>query len=287
MDGDRDPRLPPPLSFTRSAPSKPAYQISNDISQKADGRRHPRVISLSAYCIRALSSVEIHNLPDLESFWTRHSYNSTSMKKAVIDLLPFIPRSLLGIPERKKSQRPGGTLDSTENMSVEPYIGTIHPQLWGLLNALIIPSTLPPILRYFSLSLVDEHVPFLQISPILSTPTLSLLTHVSFSATETRSQITDDSLLQLRTLACLTVLNLAATPINSRGILRLLGSMRAMLPSKASPWRLRVLDLRRTFVDDDILFGNNSGPGLNALPMLCAIGKFGILGFSAWSLTLS
>ena len=278
MDGDRDPRLPPPLSFTRSASSsKPAYQISDGVSQKVDGRRHPRVISLSAYCIRALSLVEIHNLPDLESFWTRRSYDSTSMKKAVIDLLPFIPRPLLGIPENKKLQKeslPGSTLNATEDISVEPYIGTIHPQLWGLLNALIIPSTLPPILRYFSLSLVDEHVPSLQISPILSTPTLSLLTYVSFSSMESRSQITDDSLLQLRTLACLTVLGLAATPITSRGILRLLGSMRAMLPSKASPWRLRVLDLRRTFVDDDILFGNSSGPGLNALPMLCAIGKF-------------
>lgn len=292
MEGDRDPKLPPPISFTQSAfSSKPGYETSNSTTQKADGRRHPRVMSLSACCIKALSLIEIHNLPDLETCWTRRSYDSATMKKAVLDLLPFIPKPLLGIPERKKLEKKApkksvacSTLDTSEDTSTGHYIGMIHPQLWGLLNALIIPSTLPPILRHLSLPLIDEHVPSLQTSRILCTPTLSLLTHVSFSSTESRSKITDDSLLQLRTLSCLTVLNLAGTPVKSSGILRLLASMRAMLPSKASPWRLRVLDLRRTFVDDEVLMGNKTGLSLKVFPLLCVIGesKFKLCGMQTY-----
>ena len=277
MDDGRNIKLPPPLSFSRSGFSRNSSYLDGptNVTKAVQSKRNSQVMSLCAYCIKVLSLEEVHNLPDLESCWTQRSYESATMKRAVAELLPFLPPPLLTGKKQHKSRREPFRYkpDANDSVSVGSYIGKVHPQLWGLLNALIIPSTLPPILRHFSLPITDEHVPSLQASPILSTPTLSLLTHVSFSSTESRIQITDSSLIQLRNLSCLTVLDLAATPVTSSGVLRLIASMRALLPSKASPWRLRVLDLRRTFVDDEILLGDYRGLSLMAFPLLFAIGN--------------
>jgi hypothetical protein len=219
------------------------------------------VLSLSAYCINALYPL-LHQITDLESCWTRRSYDSPRIVETVVDLLPHIPAHYLRPPFKRASEEYEGHW----------YRYTIHPQLWGLLNALIIPSTLPPVLRALSVAISDPSLPSLHHANILSTPTLSLLTSLSLESTESRLLVTDDSILQLRTLACLMVLNLASTPITSKGILRLMLSITLSNNPNSCPWRLRVLDLRNTFVDDLILEPGKGKHGITSLPLLCAVG---------------
>lgn len=58
----------------------------------------------------------------------------------------------------------------------DEFRGTIDPYLWGLVNSLIIPSTLPSEIRRLGLNITDPAVPALQYASVLNTKTLSLLT---------------------------------------------------------------------------------------------------------------
>ncbi|KAG8846220.1 hypothetical protein FRB91_001060, partial [Serendipita sp. 411] len=187
------------------------------------------------------------------------------MKEAIVDLFPHIPLQLL-----ESDEQPHGPITSeSEKEKIPKEVYSAHPQVWGLIQAFIIPSTLPFVLRQLEIPLTDAIVPSLQHSSILSTDTLQLLTCVSLETPEERLRVTDDTLLQFRTLPCLTVLNLAGTPVTSRGIRRLIVSMRSMENTYSNcPWKLRVLDLRRTFVDDTVLEETNS---LSVLPLLCVL----------------
>ncbi|PVF97047.1 hypothetical protein CPB86DRAFT_815896 [Serendipita vermifera] len=259
MSSENVRELPPAIRFSKSAkPSTAPYLASGKRSLVPT--KQTEVLSLSAYCINALYP-RLHQISDLESCWTRRSYDSPRIVEMVVDLLPQIPARYL---------RPPFKSDSNEFEYYEcQYM--IHPQLWGLLNALIIPSTLPLVLRTISVAITDGLIPSLHHAPVLATPSLSLLTALSLESVESRLLVTDDSIIQLRNLACLTVLNLASTPITSRGILRLVLSITSSDNPDTCPWRLRVLDLRNTFVGDMILEPGKGRHGITSLPLLCAI----------------
>lgn len=247
-------------SFRESAhkSGKPEY-----IRERPDEMEH-QTYTLAAYCIKSLYS-QLHRMSDLERCWaTRHFED---MKAVVCELLPHIPSHLLC-----NSNESNSTQSTKENVLAE-YRRTIHPQLWALLNVLVTPSTLPPLLRHLSLPLSDPLLPSLQMAAVLSTATLSLLTSLSLDATESRLKITDEAMIQIRTLKCLTVLNLAATPVTSRGIRLLMPRKLHREPSTMYPDRLRVLDLRRTFVDDELLHSERHGQDVTAFPFLCALGE--------------
>jgi hypothetical protein len=239
----------------------PAYLRKHQENQK----RPVRVKSLAAYCIHSLYP-SVHRISELEKCWTPRAYGD--MRTVVLDLLPHVPKDLLlGISDEAESL---GALDAE---MVEAARNTIQPQLWALLNALILPSTFPEVLRHMNLALSDPLLPSLQMTTILSTKTISLLTCLSLESTESRLKITDEAMVQLRTLSCLTILGLAATPITSRA-LRLLMPRRLLAdPTAICPRRLRILDLRRTFVDDELLHSKESGQDVTIFPLLCAIGE--------------
>jgi hypothetical protein len=264
--------LPPPIKISASVQPNdlqgrlslagtPAYLQGHQENQK----RPSCVKSLVAYCVQSLYP-HVHRISELEGCWTPRVYGS--MRTVVVDLLPHIPKDLLlDISDKAESS------EAFDAETVEAARNTIQPQLWALLNALILPSTFPEVLRRMNLALSDPLIPSLQMTTILSTKTISLLTCLSLESTESRLKITDEAMVQLRTLSCLTILSLAATPVTSRA-LRLLMPRRLLTDSAAiCPRRLRILDLRRTFVDDELLQSKEHGQDVTIFPLLCAIGE--------------
>lgn len=270
--------LPPPISLSSSfrrsyvpylSVSKGtaiSASSSRDESDERVNQERPVVLSLLAYCINALYP-RIHQISDLETCWTRRPFQD--MKTVVHELLPQMPLSVLD----------GNTEPQfTKGPSLGALRATIHPQLWALINAMSIPSTLPPLLRRLALPLSDPMLPSIQMSPFLCTDTFCLLTSLSLESPEHRLKITDDTIVQIRTLKCLSILCLAGTPISSKGIARLLAPMRSKESSTICLDRIRILDLRRTFVDDTVITTNKNGVDLTILPFLCTLGRFNSLG---------
>jgi hypothetical protein len=233
----------------------------------------------------------LNDIIGLERSWTRRSYESPRIQEVIVELFPAIPRDLLESPRDQKttaSEPDRKTIPNMvalapnsvtkaknqkrENKDVEfdALTPDIHPQLWALINALVIPSTLPPSLRSLTLALSDSLIPSIQFAPCLSSQTLTLLTCLSLNSPALRQQITDDTLIHLRPLICLTLLDLARTPITSKAFRRLALSMRSSQGAVVGPRKLRVLYLNGTFVNDDLLDEN----GIDTFPLLFAVGVF-------------
>lgn len=260
--------LPPPLKIPLSTTGDGSLRlavpptIEQLRARTRDKGSNNMVPSLLTLCVLRLGA-HLHRISDLERCWTRRSYHSPVMKILVSDLFPHIPSEEFNVAKPEISASFG------EAEVEDEFRGTIDPYLWGLVNSLIIPSTLPSEIRRLGLNITDPAVPALQYASVLNTKTLSLLTCLSFDSPEIRLRISDDSLIQLRSLPCLTLLNLASTPITSRGIQRLIVAMKARGDVTFGPWKLRVLDLHGTFVDDNLFDELNTN--LSIFPLLFAL----------------
>lgn len=263
--------LPPPLKIyvptikdngARRLAARPTFEQLQ--ARARDRGKQIMVPSLLTLCVLRLS-LHLHRISDLEQCWTRRSYQTQAMKILISELFPHLSLEEYDGAENEKSQI------SNEEIGSE-LRGKIDPYLWGLINALILPSTLPSAIRCLGLNIADPAIPALQYASVLNTKTISLLTCLSFDSQEIRLQISDDSLIQLRSLPCLTLLSLASTPITSRGIQRLIVSMKSKRDTNFGPWKLRVLDLYGTFVDDSIF--DMSETNLGIFPLLFAIGAY-------------
>lgn len=138
----------------------------------------------------------------------------------------------------------------------------VDPRLWASLIQLF--THLPPAFRSYSLPLSDMYLPLLQI--VKSSVDFTLITILDLSC---ETNLTDDTIGQLKPLTNICVLDISSTKVSTWGIKQL--SM-CLTRDEASgvrfgPWNIRILsmkDCRR--IRDDVK------PILQKFPLLAVIG---------------
>jgi len=216
------------------------------------------VPSLMVLCIRRLVPL-VHELDKstLQDTWTPRRYET--MKEVVHDLLPSI---LFHEP--------------VDSHAVDSALLRVHPNRWLLLHLLVIPSSLPRALKRYRLPLSDAFLPSLQMHSAINSSNFDLITALLLGDNDV-TVVNDDNITSLQVLHHLTILDTSGTKLTSRGIRRFASTLRKVDDEGSSgeaalrgPWRLRVWNLRRTYVDDEIL---TSDLGLRKWLLLCAVGE--------------
>ena len=116
-------------------------------------------------------------------------------------------------------------------------IAQVDPRLWAVLAQIY--SNLPPILSTYPISLSDRHLPLLQFIP--STPDFALVTVLDLRKTK---NLRDDTIIALKALHNLCVLDAGGTEITADGIRRLALTVTINGDGeRRGPWTLRVLRL--------------------------------------------
>ena len=236
-------------------PSEPAF----------DSRPPQSVPSLMVLCVRRLVPF-VHDLDKytLYDTWTPRRYET--IREVVHDLLPSILFD-----------------ESVDREVVDAALSRVHPNTWLLLHLLVIPSSLPLALQRYRLPLSDAFLPSLQTHSAINSSNFELITALLLGDKDVRA-INDDNISTLQALHHLTILDTSGTMLTSRGVRRFASTVRRVDEEGFSgeaalrgPWRLRVWNLRRTYVDNDIL---TTDMGLRKWPLLCAVGEwFVTLGF--------
>ena len=236
-------------------PSEPAF----------DSRPQPSLPSLMVLCVRRLVPL-VHDLDKstLYDAWTPRRYET--MREVVHDLLPSVLFD-----------------ESVDGHVIDAAILGVHPNKWLLLHLLVIPSSLPRGLQQYRLPLSDSFLPSLQAHSAINSSNFELITALLLGDNDVKV-VNDDNISTLQALHHLTILDTSGTKLTSRGVKRFASTLRRVDEEGFSgeaalrgPWRLRVWNLRRTYVDNEIL---TTDLGLWKWPLLCAVGKwFVILGF--------
>lgn len=210
----------------------PLYETSNrNKDGKTRGTKFKRLPKLQHFCIKALVEYpeEIHVLGN-----TRLQLN------ADYDVLHSLMPSW-----------------STSKFS----IARVDPRLWAVLAQIY--SNLPSILASYPISLSDRHLPLLQFIP--PTPDFALVTVLDLRRSKA---LTDDTIIALKALHNLCVLDAGGTQISADGIRRLALTVTINGDGeRRGPWTLFVLRL----VDCDKMNGTIFRH-LAKFPLLTAVG---------------
>ena len=230
-----------------------------------DSRPRQSVPSLMVLCVRRLVPL-VHDLDKstLHDTWTPRRYET--IREVVHDLLPSVLFD-----------------ESVDSQVIDAALSRVHPNKWLLLHLLVIPSSLPRGLQRYRLPLSDAFLPSLQAHSAINSSNFELITALLLGDSDVRV-INDDNISTLQALHHLTILDTSGTMLTSRGIRRFASTLRRVDEEGFSgeaalrgPWRLRVWNLRRTYVDNEIL---TTDLGLWKWPLLCAVGEwFVALGF--------
>lgn len=235
----------------------PQYDIPSGAA--FDSSLQQSVPSLMVLCIRRLVPLvhELHK-STLQDTWIPRRYET--MKEVVHDLLPSILFH-----------------KSVDSHAVDAALSRVHPNGWLLLHILIIPSSLPWALKRYRLPLSDAFLPSLQMHSAINSSSFDLMTALLLGDNDVTA-VNDDNITLLQVLHHLTILDTSGTMLTSRGVRRLASTLRKVDDEGSSgeaalrgPWRLRVWNLRRTYVDDEIL---TSDLGLRKWLLLCAVGEW-------------
>jgi len=285
---DEKSSLLPPIRLRSNAPLQPSRSLEgHDVActykvTHADKKTYPQydvlpsepvfnsnaqqpVPSLMVVCVRRLVPL-VHELDEstLQDAWAPRRYET--MKEVVHDLLPS---ALFD--------------ESADGQEIDAALSRVHPNRWLLLHLLVIPSSLPRGLQRYRLPLSDTFLPLLQTHPAINFSNFHLITALLLGDSDV-TVVNDDNISTLQALHHLTILDTSGTKLTSRGVRRLASTLRRVdeegLSGEAAlqgPWRLRVWNLRRTWVDNEIL---TADLGLGKWPLLCAVGEwFVTLGF--------
>ena len=136
----------------------------------------------------------------------------------------------------------------------------VDPRLWGTLIQLYF--MLPSCFRTYTLPLSDIHLS--QLQAIRSTPEFTLITVLDLSS---RSELTDNTIGELKPLTNLCVLDLSLTGVGSWGVKKLSMCLVRSNDGRIGPWGLRVWSLRGCIKVDDTV-----KDALARFPLLCAVG---------------
>lgn len=217
------------------------------------------VPSLLVVCVRHLVPL-VHELDKstLQDVWTPRRYET--MKEVVHDLLPSVLFE-----------------ESVDGRVVDAALSRVHPNKWFLLHLLVIPSSLPRCLQRYRLPLSDTFLPSLQTHSAIDSSNFDLITALLLGDKDV-TVVNDDNISALQALHHLTILDTSGTKLTSRGVKRFASTLRRADEEGFSgeaalrgPWRLRVWNLRRTYVDNEIL---TTDLGLRNWPLLCAVGEW-------------
>ena len=223
-----------------------------------DSRPQQSLPSLMVLCVRRLVPL-VHDLDKytLYDAWTPRRYET--MREVVHDILPSVLFD-----------------ESVDGQVVDAALSGVHPNKWLLLHLLVIPSSLPRGLQRYRLPLSDNFLPSLQTHSAIDSSNFELITALLLGDNDVKV-LNDDNIPTLQALHHLTILDTSGTMLTSRGVKRFASTMRRVEEEGFSgeaalrgPWRLRVWNLRRTYVDNEIL---TSDLGLRKWPLLCAVGE--------------
>lgn len=138
----------------------------------------------------------------------------------------------------------------------------VDPKLWLTLIRIFWADTLPQTFRKYPLPLADPYLPYIQ--QIDPTPDFSLIVVLDLRK---RKELTDETIISLKALHQLAVLEMASTTVSNAGIAKLAEALRVDEEDGFSrgPWRLRCLGLANTRVDTMV------EPSLRAFPLLSVV----------------
>ncbi|KAF8964674.1 hypothetical protein BDZ97DRAFT_1815023 [Flammula alnicola] len=145
-----------------------------------------------------------------------------------------------------------------------PDPATLDPRLWATIIQVF--DALPPSFTAHTLPLADTHLPLLQSIPASSYFSLITLLHLSAC-----TYLTDDTVLQLRSLHTLTAFDASNSSLSSYGVKSLAATLQLNedihSPRKhRGPWVLRILSLRNCKQIADDVF-----PYLDKFPLLSVV----------------
>jgi len=144
---------------------------------------------------------------------------------------------------------------------------TVDPRLWAII--LQIYSDLPHGLRTYRMALSDKYIPLLQRVP--ATEHFSLLTVLELPRC---SHLNDDTIVHLKILHTLCVLDVSRTTLSAQGIRRLSGTLIIVEDGidctnpRRGPWQLRILSLYNCRRVTDATYQY-----LESFTLLTAVGK--------------
>jgi hypothetical protein len=131
-------------------------------------------------------------------------------------------------------------------------LNQVDPRLWATLVQVF--SGLPDTFRTYHIPLSDKHVPLLQHIP--STPYFSLITILELPRC---SELTDETIVELKHLSQLSALDASATKLSSHGITKLSRTLMwseegDLATKRRGPWALRILALQNCQDVDNHIF---------------------------------
>ncbi|KAG8984161.1 hypothetical protein FRB90_005508, partial [Tulasnella sp. 427] len=138
----------------------------------------------------------------------------------------------------------------------------VDPKLWLTVIRIYWADTLPETFRKYPLPLADPYLPYTQ--QIDPTPDFTLLVVLNLRR---KKELTDETIIALKVLHQLAVLEIAGTEVSNAGIAKLAEALRVDEGDGAprGPWRLRCLGLSSTLVDTMV------EPSVRAFPLLSVV----------------
>ena len=205
----------PPRAYFQPGPY---YDEGVDVAGPADCRLKPlnHVPPLSYFCIKHLLKT-----PELVyNYGPARPYRTPEFPGGS-DILQSLPRTPLG------------------NVNLDK----VDPRLWAVIVQVY--SDLPSGLHIYRTALADKYVPSLQRIP--TTEHFSLLTVLELPGC---SYLNDDTIVRLKILHTLCVLDASDTPVSAQGVRLFSGTLRwaddsvDIANQRRGPWQLRILSLR-------------------------------------------
>ncbi|KAG8926764.1 hypothetical protein FRC02_008692 [Tulasnella sp. 418] len=210
--------------------------------------------SLASYSIlpeylspRGLSSFSNGNVPSLSfcCFLVYIKYLSTSERGAFLDELPP-PRPYGANITEDEDQDQATDLLQQLIPHMHPRSKAVNwrlvdPRLWVTIIRLFWTETLPETFLDYELPLADPHLPYMQMLEPSSHFTLITVLNLS-----NKRELTDDSIVALKSLHLLVVLDVSSTKVTAKGVRKLAEALTGDEEGDylQGPWRLRVLSLR-------------------------------------------
>lgn len=228
-------------------PSSPLYHPSNVPPHCRSRKTFDKVPPLAFFCVtKYLESLSLMSRGAFLDAWPNQIPYRDTQEPDESDLLQLL------IPHMHRQSR----------AAKWQYV---DPKLWLTLIRIFWADTLPQTFRKYPLPLADPYLPYIQ--QIDPTPDFSLIVVLDLRK---RKELTDETIISLKALHQLAVLEMASTTVSNAGIAKLAEALRVDEEDGFSrgPWRLRCLGLANTRVDTMV------EPSLRAFPLLSVVGKW-------------
>jgi len=140
----------------------------------------------------------------------------------------------------------------------------VDPRLWITLIRMFWSETLPETFREYPMPLSDPYLPYIQY--LEPTDHFALILVLDLSK---EPSLTDESIIALKTLHQLTILNTSFTSITTKGVKKVADSLKwdENIEMARGPWKLRSWSMLGCRVKDDVAWP------LQSFPLLAVVGE--------------